>query len=358
MVRRSFGSLFRSTKSPYDNLSESDILDKFKTETWSKISEKERIDYIQALENKKAVEQNRLPARVKLEEDEGLDGGYEASSNIIYINAKYDERNSGYNMLDSYYHESRHAQQAEAVRQGEGLDDITRDICHVEDTYGNYDEDEPGYSMNTSEMDSNTYAANKMLEHKQRFKDDPAYQRYLDDRQKHFSTVNDNCYYQKDERANRQIEKIERSYYFGDINKDKRNELKDFFESDNVEPVEKESMEVETKLLQARQEGLSDRTKATGLIGKKVNFNSDDTDDDSDGEGETGDASASLEREISREEKHTKFFEESSSTGKKVVNEEKHEAFFNNSQKFTDSKSSSTFEKKDNVDEVENEMSM
>ena len=116
-------------------------------------------------------------------------------------------------------------------------------------------------------------------------------------------------------------------------------------------------MEVETKLLQARQEGLSDRTKATGLIGKKVNANSDDT-DDGEGEGEPGDMSSSLDKEISREEKHTKFFEESSSTEKKVVNEEKHEAFFNNSQKFTDSKSFSSSEKKENVDEVENEMSM
>lgn len=357
MIRRSFSSLFRSTKSPYDHLSESELLDKFKTETWSKISENDRINYIQALENKKAAEQNRLPARVKAETNEALDGGYTASSNIIYINAKYDERNSGYNMLDSYYHESRHAQQAEAVRKGEGLDDITRDICHIEDTYGNYDEKEPGYSMNTSEMDSNAYAANKMLEHKQRFQDDPVYQKYLDDRQKHFSKVNDDCYFNKAERTKRQIQKIENSYKNGDINEEKCNELKSLFDGKKTEPVENESIEVETKLLQARQEGLSERTKPTGLISKKVNSNPNDT-DDTDGEGEPGDMSSSLEKEMSKEEKHTRFFEETDATSKKPVNEEKHQAFFNNSQQFSGNNTSSSYNGQEKNDEMENEMSM
>ena len=234
MIKPSYISLRRNTSSKYDGLSKSELLDKFKTSDWPQ-SKSDRIAVLQALENKSADEQGRKAAKVIEEKNQGLSGSFTARKNVIKVDVSDKGYNNSYNSLHTYYHESRHAQQAQAVRNGEGLDDeMTRKACHVEDTAGNYDSasvNEDLYDQNTSEIDSNTYAAEKMLEQSERFKDDPMYSYQMDKIEWEMSNTNHMCEYYKPERMDRMIEKVEKSYSEKDITKQERDEMVEYYKS-------------------------------------------------------------------------------------------------------------------------------
>ena len=176
-----FPNKYRKTQieTPYTKLSQNELLDKFKTENWSKMTTDERINTLQELENRYALEQNRPVARVEAETVRSLGGSYSNFSNVIRVNVTDLPNNNSFEQLDSYYHESRHASQYQAMKTGKGIDQTTRNMCKVELDCGNYAGQGDDYDMQTCEMDSNNTASQKMLEHSERYKGDANYRTYL-----------------------------------------------------------------------------------------------------------------------------------------------------------------------------------
>ncbi len=242
----------------YQGQSEKELLQQFKTENWSSLNQKQRIDVFQELENKYAIAQQRPVAKIESEEHVGKLGQYLPSSNVIKIQVKDyipgHGANNSYEQLDSYYHESRHAYQSQCMKTGRGLESKTLNMCKVEDTIGNYVNDGVHYDMQTCEMDSNNNAANRMLDNKDLFKDDFEYQKYFEQRQAHFQDVNQKCERYNFERVNRQLQMSEKSLACNDISKKQISQIQEHIKSGEADPVVTESKQLESKIRETQQE--------------------------------------------------------------------------------------------------------
>ena len=245
-----FGNKYVRTRidTPYKNVSTDELLSRFRTEEWSKLDQTERVNTFQELENRYAVEQKRPVAKIEAETNSSYYGSYSSGNNVIRINMNDDPENNSYEQLDSYYHESRHAHQHQAIKTGKGLDETTRNMCNVEFSARNYVGGGPDYDIQTSEMDSNNTASNRLLEHHERYEDDPEYQKYLERRQAHFEKVNNQCDTEKTHRIERQEKMTERSHTFGAISDKQASQIKKHIASGETDPVVSESREVEQRI--------------------------------------------------------------------------------------------------------------
>lgn len=328
------GNRYAQTRisTPYSKLSERELLLRFKSDSWTNLTQQEKIDTIQELENRYAVEQKRPVAKIEPEENPSNYGSYAKSSNTIRIRMDDSEFNTSYEMLDSYYHESRHAQQYQAIESGKGLDETTRNICKTE-LHGNYVGGGKYYDMQTCEMDSNNYAADKMLSNKDLFDGDGRYDEYLERRQEHFENINNSCHKDADYRARQQMDNANRSLVHGTITDKQARQIKEQVYSDKDDPVLTESCYIEDRLKEVNAE-------------RNTNNNAPDTDEIK----EQSEDINSNESSVSETEKHGKFFEEENkaktdngvntednrrqffegdeSVDSKEVANEKHEQFF------------------------------
>lgn len=331
-----FGNKYAKTRisTPYSKLSEKELLSRFKSDSWAKLNQQEKIDTIQELENRYAVEQKRPVSKIEAEDNPYNYGSYAKSENTIRIRMEDSEANTSYEMLDSYYHESRHAQQYQAIESGKGLDETTRNVCQTE-LRGNYVGGGKYYDMQTCEMDSNNYAADKMLSNKALFEGDEKYNEYLERRQEHFEEVNKSCHEDEDFRARQQINNVDKSLARGSITEKQANQIKEQVYSDNDDHVLAESCDIEDRLREENSERLEDKNSASNDLtleqkreqffetessDAEKNYSQNDTDkrqqffegDGSSDEQEQGSDNLANSEEDTHS-KHEQFFEDSGS---------------------------------------------
>lgn len=331
-----FGNKYARTRidTPYKNVSTDELLSRFRTEEWSKLDQTERVNTFQELENRYAVEQKRPVAKIEAETNSSYYGSYSSSNNVIRINMNDGPENNSYEQLDSYYHESRHAHQHQAIKTGKGLDETTRNMCNVEFSARNYVGGGPDYDIQTSEMDSNNTASNRLLEHHERYEDDPEYQKYLERRQEHFEKVNNQCETEKEHRIERQEKMTERSHSYGAISDKQASQIRKHIDSGEIDPVVSESQEVEQKI----------RTQSTAL--KEDSTISENTQDEASAKtsqekhhqffagsdaaknsgGSSHSDSESSATSSSSQDKHSQFFEGNGSSSGSSSSEGSHES--------------------------------
>jgi len=302
-------------KTEYSKDTDEELLLRFKPENWPKDAN-ERIGIIQELENRKAKEQHRPackieeekrnlgsyykgPRRAQLEYGEGRD--FKENRNIIRINIT--DRGSGrnvnnsYEMLDSYFHESRHAQQAFCKQR---LNTQTSMMCEVElpmegTKYYNYNYQSYGahniaidlpnskvldynnhYDMLTCEMDSNTYACNTLLELKELYKDDIKFAEYLDRRLSHFKDTNNLNNTHKYSRVLRQQDMLDNALEREHISEKEAKSIRHMLDNrvlnNAEEPINRDSIECENRIKQILKE-LNYRSSINYDIGVKSDYN-------------------------------------------------------------------------------------
>lgn len=325
-----FGNWFgRKTDTGYSNVSTEDLLSKFRTENWSQMNSEERLGTFQELENRYAKEQHRPAAKIEAEGNNANLGSYSSAGNTIKIRVDDFPGNNSYEQLDSYYHESRHAQQTQAIKKGRGLDEDTRDMCQVEMARSddghlyNYTNSEPYYDLQACEMDSNNFAAGKLLDNQQLFQDDPEYGKYIQERQKHFEEVNNKNEEYADMNARMKNAKIDRSLENRDISKGQASRMKERIYNDENSPVQDESKAIEARLKDYNPQDLNKSNNSTekALQAKQQKFFEDDdsnsqlaakSDDEMSKEKKffEDDSSKQVENNQDDSRKHTEFFEE------------------------------------------------
>ena len=200
----------------FKNQSDEELLKNSRSENYAQIKSKsEKINLLQEVENRNAEAQGRPPCKVvplDKKYELGCFGEYSEDKNTISVNMRDDI--NPYEMLDTIYHEGEHAFQTHCVecrRAGKpmpegALPKETLDMCEVESFYTTKDNLHLGsgdmyldksapligqyynykatvdYRMCTSEIDSNTYAANKVMQNRELWKGDSAYVNYLESR--------------------------------------------------------------------------------------------------------------------------------------------------------------------------------
>lgn len=294
---------------PYKNLSTDELLSRFKSEEWSRYTQYERINTFQELENRYAVEQKRPVARIEAESSSLNYGSYNNGTNVIRINLNDSDINNSYEQLDSYYHESRHAYQYQAVETGRGLDQHTRNMCNVEFTAHNYVNEGPDYDIQTCEMDSNNTAATRMLEHSDRYKDDLEYQKYLDRRQEHFESVNNQCSARREYIYLKQDQMSTDSLSCHAITDKQKAQINDHIRNKESDPVVEESREIEAKIRRQNQSQQKNYSEENTEPDNEADQESD-TNLESQDEVESGERYESVDSH----EKHADFFEKKSSS--------------------------------------------
>lgn len=218
-------------KIDYSYLSDEELLDSFKSNSWNNLDEEHRVAIVQEMENRNAVAQGREPATVVSMDDPRYYGQYNAPNNQLSIDVT---NVSSYETLDTYVHETNHAYQEFAIKNGsEQYDDHTITMMKVEmarDERGNlynYATTSPEYDIQCDELDSNNKAAAYLLAEKDRYGEDPEYRAYIKERAEHFEQVNSSLENDPDKRASLQLNQAEIAWIRGDISDEEYETLTD-----------------------------------------------------------------------------------------------------------------------------------
>lgn len=218
-------------KIDYSYLSDEELLDSFKSDSWNNLDEEHRIAIVQEMENRNAVAQGREPAKVVSMDDSRYYGQYNASNNQLSIDVT---NVSSYETLDTYVHETNHAYQEFAIKNGsEQYDEHTLNMMKAEmarDEHGNlynYATVSPEYDIQCDELDSNNKAAAYLVAEKDRYGDDSEYRAYIRERAEHFEQVNSSLENDSDKRASLQLNQAEIAWIRGDISDEEYETLKD-----------------------------------------------------------------------------------------------------------------------------------
>lgn len=245
-----------SNTTPYTRLSQTELLQKFRSNNWVSLDKPEKLVLLQEIENRKATQQGRKICQIRDISNPNYGGSYSSTSNTISINIC--DGQSPAQILDSYYHESRHAQQNYSIQNGIGIDARTKDMCEIEvardenGSFYNYTNTCPQYDMQVCEMDSNNYAAQQMIEKEEIFQEEKQFTEYLDERIDHFSKVNKNCQTYAEDRKWTQEALVDNCVERGGISEYNAERIKADIASPNPEPVLQESIEVENDLKETR----------------------------------------------------------------------------------------------------------
>lgn len=218
-------------KIDYSYLSDEDLLDSFKSDSWSNLDERHRVAVVQEMENRNAAAQGRDTATVVSMDDRRYYGQYNAPNNTLSIDVT---NVSSYETLDTYVHETNHAYQEFAIKNGsEKYDDHTITMMKVEmarDEHGklyNYATKSPEYDIQCDELDSNNKAASYLLAEKNRYGKDPKYRDYIKERVEHYKKVSSSLKNESDKRVLLQKNQIETARIQGDISDEEYETLKD-----------------------------------------------------------------------------------------------------------------------------------
>lgn len=165
-----------------------DYMDDFQTKNWSRLSEKERLNRLQSLENDMAKEQGRVARKVE-PRPTNYCGWYDREQpDKLFINQDYLDRRlpcDQYDAMNTVIHEGRHAYQHDCVEgkihtspeKPETLSMWSKN--NTNEIYLDTD-DFSRYRFQPIEADANDYADKKMESFQNRFHKDPNYKSYMD----------------------------------------------------------------------------------------------------------------------------------------------------------------------------------
>lgn len=177
-------NIFKGTEK--DNTFEAGLMNKLRTENWSRMTYDQRWDTLQKIENSTAEREGRTARTVWPERMEENVYGYFSEKNPyeIHVNNQLLANSSnGYEMADTVWHEGRHAYQYDACNGELRLDSKKPDAQTTELWKANfypgiYREEGGGYYYQPVEMDAKRFAADRMQENEKYFSDDPGYTEY------------------------------------------------------------------------------------------------------------------------------------------------------------------------------------
>lgn len=162
-----------------------DYMDDFQTKKWNRLSENERLDRLQSLENTMAEEQNRVPRKVTPCECEGC-GFYDRDTpdklfiNQNYVNSK--TPSDQYDAMNTIIHEGRHAYQDDCVKDRIKHNEPPETVSTWDknnNVYNSFDDDSLKYRFQPVESDAYDYADGKMESFQNKFSKDNNYRSYM-----------------------------------------------------------------------------------------------------------------------------------------------------------------------------------
>ena len=175
----------------YSDYSNHQLFNQFKSIHWKNKTNDEKIAILQEIENREAEEHNRPPAKVVQCHSNNL-GGYSNRTNIIEVKLV----NNQFEVLDSLFHESEHANQYRAPINEVSFSENDRKLMKIEDMtsadgvkshYKKYESQL--YDLMTSEIDANNAAFEKVSSLKKEYIDEKKYKEYLTGRKLYFNEV-------------------------------------------------------------------------------------------------------------------------------------------------------------------------
>ena len=175
----------------YSDYSNHQLFNQFKSIHWKNKTDDEKIAILQEIENREAEEHNRPPAKVVQIHSNKL-GGYSYGTNIIEVKLV----NNQFEVLDSLFHESEHANQYRAPINEVSFSENDRKLMRIEDMtssdgkdshYFKYDKDL--YDLMTSEIDANNAAFEKVSSLKKEYINEKKFKEYLAGRKAYFNKV-------------------------------------------------------------------------------------------------------------------------------------------------------------------------
>ena len=175
----------------YSDYSNHQLFNQFKSIHWKNKTDDEKIAILQEIENREAEEHNRPPAKVVQIYSNKL-GGYSYGTNIIEVKLV----NNQFEVLDSLFHESEHANQYRAPINEVSFSENDRKLMRIEDMtssdgkdshYFKYDKDL--YDLMTSEIDANNAAFEKVSSLKKEYINEKKFKEYLAGRKAYFNKV-------------------------------------------------------------------------------------------------------------------------------------------------------------------------
>jgi len=333
------------TREQLSGLKDEEILSKFKSKEWDNINKEGHQNILQELEDRNAARQQREPANITFARvGKGTQGVYDDSENSIYINYKQ-LKNDQFELLNTYYHESRHAQQYNSPEEQVGH--RTKVMCDMENlprndesgvpNYVRSDENYALYRTQVSEMDSNNYAAEKMIGHSELFENEEKYNNHIENCQNEFKEVNDampyiasartsmlndslvsgqkagvitdeeaikqnriNCLYEKDELVQ---QSLEAEYKMLEYMEKKKNQEKAQNVQNDSQEAQKQGKDSQSNIATTDVKQPAESSQGDSrLIPKMINKNNGDDDDEGQGQGNV----SGLERDsIDSNEKNT-----------------------------------------------------
>lgn len=152
------------------------------------LNNQNRIDLLQELENREAIKFNRKKCIIEKENNTDNYGSFSNLGKKIYIDVDQDK----YTVLDTYFHESKHAVQFDDIKNGKIADikDLIIKSELAEGKNGNlYNYHFGEYKTLFSEIDANNYATNRMLEYGDLYSDDYRYYQYMAGREKYYQSL-------------------------------------------------------------------------------------------------------------------------------------------------------------------------
>ncbi|MGN8859016.1 hypothetical protein, partial [Catenibacterium mitsuokai] len=175
----------------YSDYSNHQLFNQFKSIHWKNKTDDEKIAILQEIENREAEEHNRPPAKVIQIYSNKL-GGYSYGTNIIEVKLV----NNQFEVLDSLFHESEHANQYRAPINEVSFSENDRKLMKIEDMtssngkdshYVKYEDDL--YDLMTSEIDANNAAFEKVSSLKKEYINEKKFKEYLAGRKAYFNKV-------------------------------------------------------------------------------------------------------------------------------------------------------------------------
>ena len=175
----------------YSDYSNHQLFNQFKSIHWKNKTDDEKIAILQEIENREAEEHNRPPAKVVQIYSNKL-GGYSYGTNIIEVKLV----NNQFEVLDSLFHESEHANQYRSPINEVSFSENDRKLMKIEDMtsadgvkshYKKYESQL--YDLMTSEIDANNAAFEKVSSLKKEYINEKKFKEYLAGRKAYFNKV-------------------------------------------------------------------------------------------------------------------------------------------------------------------------
>ena len=218
----------------YSDYSNHQLFNQFKSIHWKSKTVDEKIAILQEIENREAEEHNRPPAKVVQCYSNNL-GGYIYRTNVIEVKLV----NNQFEVLDSLFHESEHANQYRAPINEVSFSENDRKLMKIEDMtsadgykshYKKYENQL--YDLMTSEIDANNAAFEKVSSLKKEYIDEKNYKKYLKDRKSYFNKVENESNLKSSMKREALLDTIYGAYVRNEISEKEYQDLQQLITSD------------------------------------------------------------------------------------------------------------------------------